>query len=254
MQNKYATLEELWSRQQLKEADIDYNQWNIQKQTLSKLSDMSGSCMFTVDVFKCRYTFLSKNFADIFGYDPLKIEKIEEQGDYLESRIHPDDRDEMLDIQIGLSQFIYSLPSTERNNYRNNYQFRVLNSQNNYVNVISRQQVLLQDKNQKACIIMGVMDISPDQSPLGHVKCSVLHQNTGQVFTPSTLSGNCIHLTQREKEILSLIREGALSKEIADRLQISIHTVNNHRKNILGKLHVDNAIEAINMAKKYGLD
>ena len=53
-------------------------------------------------------------------------------------------------------------------------------------------------------------------------------------------------LTKREIEILQLIRQGLLSKEIADRLNISIYTVNNHRKNILTKLNANNAIEAIN--------
>ena len=60
-------------------------------------------------------------------------------------------------------------------------------------------------------------------------------------------------LTKREIEILQLIRQGLLSKEIADRLNISIYTVNNHRKNILTKLNANNAIEAINLVNKEGV-
>ena len=60
-------------------------------------------------------------------------------------------------------------------------------------------------------------------------------------------------LTDREKEVLLLIRQGFLSKEIADKLQVSIYTVNNHRKSILAKLQVDNAIEAINLANDSGI-
>ena len=60
-------------------------------------------------------------------------------------------------------------------------------------------------------------------------------------------------LTKREKEILILIRQGFLSKEIAYKLNLSIYTVNNHRKNILAKLNVDNAIEAINKAENFGI-
>lgn len=42
-------------------------------------------------------------------------------------------------------------------------------------------------------------------------------------------------LSDREKEVLVLIAKGYSSKEIADLLNISIHTVNSHRKNITHK-------------------
>jgi len=45
-------------------------------------------------------------------------------------------------------------------------------------------------------------------------------------------------LTTREKEILKLLVSGSLTKEISDQLFISIHTVNNHRKNIIRKLGI----------------
>ncbi|WP_413643375.1 response regulator transcription factor [Parabacteroides distasonis] len=44
-----------------------------------------------------------------------------------------------------------------------------------------------------------------------------------------------------------------MSKEIAYKLNLSIYTVNNRRKNILAKLNVDNAIEAINKAENFGI-
>ncbi|WP_160366791.1 response regulator transcription factor [Sphingobacteruim zhuxiongii] len=43
-------------------------------------------------------------------------------------------------------------------------------------------------------------------------------------------------LTKREKEIITFIANGCSSKEIADHIYISVHTVNTHRKNILNKL------------------
>ena len=42
-------------------------------------------------------------------------------------------------------------------------------------------------------------------------------------------------LSDRETEVLLLVAQGCSSKEIADRLNISIHTVNTHRKNITHK-------------------
>ena len=57
----------------------------------------------------------------------------------------------------------------------------------------------------------------------------------------------------REIEILRLIQKGLLSKEIADKLCISIHTVNIHRQNLLRKLGVQNSIEAIRLGQETGL-
>ncbi|CAD0223098.1 response regulator transcription factor [Chryseobacterium sp. D764] len=53
-------------------------------------------------------------------------------------------------------------------------------------------------------------------------------------------------LTVREKEILDLLSEGLLYKEIADKKCISIDTVKKHVGNIYRKLHVNNKVEAIN--------
>src|SRR5687768_8627473 len=53
-------------------------------------------------------------------------------------------------------------------------------------------------------------------------------------------------LSQREKEVLALVSEGLLYKEIGLRLNISTETVKKHLKNIYQKLHVQNKVEALN--------
>lgn len=45
-------------------------------------------------------------------------------------------------------------------------------------------------------------------------------------------------LTARETEVLTLVAQGLLNKEIADQLGISLHTVISHRKNIASKLGI----------------
>jgi DNA-binding NarL/FixJ family response regulator len=48
-------------------------------------------------------------------------------------------------------------------------------------------------------------------------------------------------VTQREREVLKLLAEGYMNKEIADFLSISIKTVEKHRANIMNKLDLHNA-------------
>ena len=45
-------------------------------------------------------------------------------------------------------------------------------------------------------------------------------------------------LSSREREVLELMVQGLIKKEIADRLQLSYHTVDNHLRSIYGKLQV----------------
>lgn len=59
-------------------------------------------------------------------------------------------------------------------------------------------------------------------------------------------------LTTRERGILQLIADGKTSKEIAQILFISIHTVNNHRKNIKHKLAIRKNTDLVKYALKHG--
>jgi DNA-binding NarL/FixJ family response regulator len=49
-------------------------------------------------------------------------------------------------------------------------------------------------------------------------------------------------LTKREKEILKLVAEEFTTKEISEKLFISVSTVESHRKNLIKKLNVKNSI------------
>jgi len=239
------TPSQLWARQQITEQDVNYQVWSKKRESIRQYSRISHSCIFTVDVFKQRYDFASDNFSLLFGYNPSWIQNIRKQGDMLEERIHPDDRVQLMEYQVEHGLFIYSLPPECRNDYQQIFQLRMLKSSQQYINIVTRQQVVETDRNGKAWIIMGIMDISPDQGFSGKVKRTVIHRKTGEIIDCSSPAKEN-ELTIREKEILLLIRQGLLSKEIAYRLSISIHTVNNHRKNILAKLNVNNFMEVIN--------
>lgn len=253
MKSTNISREEMWAKQCLSSADIDYSVWERDKSLLHQLSKLSRNCTFVVDVCKCRYAYASSNFVDLLDYDDHKIATLERQGDYLESRIHPDDRAQLETLQIKLSQFIYSLPPEQRNDYSNIYSFRILNAKQQYVRVTSRHQVLEQDCNGKAWLVIGNMDISPDQKKSESVDCTVLNLKSGEMFSPSPSLVSPVNLTNREIEILRLIQKGMLSKEIADKLCISIHTVNIHRQNLLRKLGVQNSFEAIRLGQECGL-
>lgn len=62
-----------------------------------------------------------------------------------------------------------------------------------------------------------------------------------------------VELTEREKDVLRLIAQELTSHEIADKLFISFHTVETHRKNLISKLQVKNIAGLVKYAVQHGL-
>ncbi|MEY4631361.1 MAG: Response regulator protein TmoT [Pseudomonadota bacterium] len=59
-------------------------------------------------------------------------------------------------------------------------------------------------------------------------------------------------LSKREREVLDLVVEGKASKAIARELGISIHTVDNHRANIMAKMNADSVADLVRAAVSAG--
>lgn len=60
-------------------------------------------------------------------------------------------------------------------------------------------------------------------------------------------------ISRREKEVLQLIVDGHTNPQIAEKLFISLHTVDSHRRNLLTKFNVNNTASLIRVAVKFHL-
>lgn len=76
---------------------------------------------------------------------------------------------------------------------------------------------------------------------------------SGQMMNEEDTNTGLNQLSEREIEVINLIRDGLSSKEIADKLKLSIKTVEVHRHNILKKLRVKNTASLINYINASGL-
>lgn len=68
--------------------------------------------------------------------------------------------------------------------------------------------------------------------------------------TPKKEEEKVIDLTRREKEIITLFALGLSNKEIADKLFISIRTVESHKNNIMNKLELKSTVDLVKFALK----
>jgi len=94
------------------------------------------------------------------------------------------------------------------------------------------------------------------------IEAAILSANEGKLYL--SLDINAVDLraeivpdvpivSRREKEVLQLIVDGLTNPQIAEKLFISLHTVDSHRKNLLAKFNVNNTASLIRIAIKYSL-
>ena len=181
--------------------------------------------------------------SDRFGHYYYVTEDIEASQEIdIEKLVHPDDWEVVRRIDKKVWEFLDTLPQEEKLTYKYIYEMRVLD-RGKYVRMIYQTRLLaFKDDN---FLAMGMIDLAPEQSANTSVRFQIKNCLTDEVVPFTIETATDVLLTPREREILALAKEGMFSKEISEKLNISIHTVNRHRQNILEKLQVDNMIEAI---------
>lgn len=153
----------LYESQCFDESLLDYSIIKQHEQLLNYLSTVGNSAVFIFDLYKQRYIYASQNFNEILGMDLRDL--ISKEGQQVtDNLLHPEDNFQFEQIQLNLYSFLFSLPASRKMNYKHVYSFRVLNSQNIYIRFVSQQQVLELDKLGNIWLVMGVIDLAPNQN------------------------------------------------------------------------------------------
>lgn len=171
------------------------------------------------------------------------------EKDVLE-RIHPDDLTEKYRMELYFFHFLKGIAQNKRRDYYVSSAVRMKTSLGNYLSVWHRIFYINNILNGSIGLVLCLYSFSsyPGQNSYEGM---IVNTATGEVMKTSKPELDNI-LSEREKEILTFIKNGKLSKEIAAELSISLHTVNRHRQNILEKLHVNNSFEACYKAEYLG--
>ena len=108
----------------------------------------------------------------------------------------------------------------------------------------SHGYVLKQSESEE--VLRAIRAAARDQT---YVDSAVATQLVGSVIAVRTSQrGVFALLSKREEEVLRMIAWGLLNREVADRLQISIKTVEAHKANAMNKLDLDNRIDIVRYA------
>ena len=87
------------------------------------------------------------------------------------------------------------------------------------------------------------------QSLLSKIKAALAssQQRYAQWFERQAIDARIALLTEREREVIEQVVAGKSSRDISDRLGISVRTVENHRIRIKEKLHVESTVDLVKL-------
>jgi DNA-binding CsgD family transcriptional regulator len=246
-------LDQIFSCQKFDVDNDDYLEFEKKVYFLEKLSEVENSSVSVMDLYKKEYIFLGSRNLEPFE-NPLGEYEPKDAFYYIQW-IHPDDLPIVMDSYKKTFNFFLSLPEEERKDYKLIVNYRQRDKFGKYLNIIVQLVVLELDKKGNIWLMLILDDLLPDKILFEGVNRRLIHIKTGKIcsFKNETEANKKAILSTREVEVLGLVSKGFASKEIADKLFLSVNTVNNHRQNILEKVRASNTSEAVNYARNLGL-
>ena len=230
--------------------ELDYSVIEQKKADWLKLSELAHGLVLVFDCYTKKFVFASDNIPQSYGIDSKRL-FINGHEPVLEI-MHPGDIHYGLLVRKKIYSLLSSLSAEEKMKHKMVHEMRVKNVCGEYIRIIEQEQVIELDKSGNIWLMLSVIDVDASHES-ETTKSHLYNFETGeQIFIDlsDTLEEP---LTNRELSVLQLMKQGLLSKEIANSLNVSINTINTHRQNILLKLKANNSIEAVNIAQRLGL-
>ncbi|MCM1256213.1 MAG: helix-turn-helix transcriptional regulator [Duncaniella sp.] len=237
--------------QHLPDETLDYSLLDDCRSRIDAVVSVERDCRVITDAARDCCYIRGGDFAVLIGLsDSNDYHTVMDSGDEDEiyNRIHPEDLAEKRMLEYEFFKHVDARLDESKLSLRATSHLRIMDRTGRYIHVDNCTRILQLSPKGKVWLILCCYSVSPIQETFDGICPRIIDIRTGAIHRPELAERRTRILTDREKEILNLIREGKLSKQIADILHISIHTVNRHRQNILGKLSVGNSVEAVSAA------
>ena len=219
---------------------------------LDKVLPYSSTFFCLTNTQDLAFEYISKNFNACLGLDSVEMKTNGMR--YFWSRIHPDDIEGWLKALNQLMVFTMSeIPEEKRERANYTWNFRFKNAHDIYVNIIQNTTPLAFDSEGKPIIGLAHYTVlHPDIKMEITASAKLLNdQNEYETIYFNSFSQKLLSdgISNRERDVIRLLVLDFSSKEISEKLNISPHTVDTHRRNILKKLNISSTGELIGMLK-----
>ena len=202
-----------------------------------KIFSSLNAIVFMFDLNNYKMLWVNNSFKKILGYKKSMRSIPEEE---MLDVYHPDDRDVLREMRNFFRQ-------NKSASFTALFKFRDVN--NNYLWLCTVANIFRRTNDESVFEVVGVsidftsqFTYSKNIRMLSREKLREMNQDVIAKITP------------REREILQYFAAGCKTREIAEKFNLSFHTVNNHRKNLLKKLEIKNLAALVNFAVENGLD
>lgn len=244
-------LNEVYASQCLQFETLPEEELTEARNMAANIVKVTDGCAVITDASCDRCYVYSGNFGVLLGYSEEAYSSVEVDSsdeDAVYDLIHPEDLVDKRLLEYEFFKFVDKKNSEEKPRFIARCRIRMRGKEGEYRVINNTTQLVRLSPRGKIWLVLCTYSLSSNKDAGNGIAPDILNTKTGEIESLSFVSRRAEILSAREKEVLALIRDGKPSKQIADILGISIHTVNRHRQNIIGKLSVGNSVEAVTAA------
>lgn len=198
------------------------------------------------------FEYISKNFKACTGLDKDKM--MSGGMDYYWSLFHPEDINLWIKSLQDLMVFTMTeLNDSQRKRMSYTWNYRIKCANDSYVNIVQNTTPLQFDNTNKP--IIGLAHYTVLHGAIHMDICAsakyLNDNNEYETLYYNNLSNSNLldAISNRERDVVRLLIVKNTSDQIAQKLNISKHTVDTHRRNILKKLNLNSTFELVNYFK-----
>ncbi|MHA7130507.1 LuxR C-terminal-related transcriptional regulator [Algoriphagus namhaensis] len=255
-QNKFTKFFQNWADQEFKKVP-ELSEVIRDLENLSHtIGIQEGLYIACFDYQNLNLAFFTENAEDLTGYpaDMFRQKGMETAF----TMIHPEDRPELFRFQEIVFRAFHQLSMTEKRSFEFSYTTRWVHRTSLEVFwMLGRVKPYFIDQNGNFAMdlhvivrLMAPPKVDSYDWNYTYVKDDgqrVMVSKNQPVDTP-------VKLTKKQKQVVKLILAGYPSKDISEKLNISMNTVGTHRKNILKKLGARNVVDMMKILASYDFD
>jgi hypothetical protein len=200
-------------------------------QKLEEVMEENDQFFLVMDITKIEVIYTSKRSIEMVGVEPAKVSPYE-----IMEAVHPEDVGRFVSGKSLLMRLEGDLFNKQKGSALLSTNMRMRRSVQNYANILFQCYLFYSPIPDKAVFEIQVHT----NIDCFNLKPCKYHYYTGNDvslfrFPDEDLLRIVPDYSKREMEILKLISTGLSSEQVAEKLFISVHTVNTHRSNILEK-------------------
>jgi hypothetical protein len=218
-------------------------------QQLERVMEENEQFITMADLSQIKFLFVSKGLRQMIGVEPSELNP----GHFVEVT-HPDDLSRLGLLRAQTFVVEKEVLETDKGSALVSFTIRLRNPAGEYHNHLCQAYFFYSPGPYKAVYLLQVIS----KVDWYKMKKQDYHHYKGKDFSLFKYPDEHLlkispGLSEREMEIIKLIGSGLSSKQIADKIFLSVHTVNTHRSNILEKSGKASVPDVIYGLKEQGL-